>query len=78
MFKKDRATKFATLSIVFGSVVGLSLLLPGWRIVVVAATLIVATLGYVLLARCSGSSLRVNILPNISFLFVVYELLFLC
>jgi len=56
----------------------LSLLLPAWRIVVVAATLVVATLGDVLLARCSGSSLRVNLLPNISFLFVVYELLFLC
>ena len=32
--------------------------------VVVAATLIVATLGDVLLARCSGSSLRVNLQPT--------------
>ena len=31
---------------------------------VVAATLVVATLGDVLLARCSGSSLRVNLLPT--------------
>ena len=34
------------------------------RIVVVAATLVVATLGDVLLARCSGSCLRVNIHPT--------------
>ena len=31
---------------------------------VVAATLIVATLGDVLFTRCSGSSLRVNLLPT--------------
>ena len=30
---------------------------------VVAATLVVATLGDVLFARCSGSGLRVNLLP---------------
>jgi len=40
--------------------------------------LVVATLGDVLFTRCSGSSLRVNLQPNISFLFVVYELLFFC
>ena len=64
MFKKDRATKFATFSIVFGSLVGLSLKFSAWRIVVVAAALVVATLGDVLFARCSGSSLRVNLLPT--------------
>ena len=42
---------------------GLSLQLPAWR-VVVAATLVVATLGDVLLARCSGSRCRVNLLPT--------------
>ena len=31
---------------------------------VVAATLVVATLGDVLFTRCSGSSLRVNLLPT--------------
>ena len=31
---------------------------------VVAATLVLATLGDVLFARCSGSSLRVNLLPT--------------
>ena len=42
-----------------------SLKFPAWRIVVVAvATLVVATLGDVLLARCSGSSLRVNLHPT--------------
>ena len=34
------------------------------RSVAVAATLVVATLGDVLLARCSGSSLRVNLHPT--------------
>ena len=66
MFKKKRATKFATLSIVFWSLVGLSLKLPAWRIAaaaVRAAALVVATLGDVLLTGCSGSGLRVNLLP---------------
>ena len=40
-----------------------SLQFTTWRIVV-AATLASATLGDVLLARCSGSSLRVNLLPT--------------
>ena len=31
---------------------------------VIAATLVVATLGDVLFARCSGSCLRVNLLPT--------------
>ena len=31
---------------------------------IAAATLVVATLGDVLFARCSGSSLRVNLLPT--------------
>ena len=35
-----------------------------WRIVVVAATLVVATLGDVIFARCSGSCRRVNLLPT--------------
>ena len=46
------------------SVVSLSFKFTAWRIVVVATTLVVATLGDVLLARCSGSSLRVNLLPT--------------
>ena len=41
----------------------LSLQLPAWR-VVAAATLVVATLGGVLFARCSGSSLGVDLLPT--------------
>ena len=41
-----------------------SLQFPAWRIVVARATLIVATLGDVLLARCCGSCLRVNLLPT--------------
>ena len=40
----------------------LSLQLPARSIA--AATLVVATLGDVLFARCSGSSLRVNLLPT--------------
>ena len=44
--------------------VGLSLQLSAWRIVVAAATLVAATLGDVLFARCSGSSLRDNLLPT--------------
>ena len=42
---------------------GSALQLPAWR-VVVAATLVLATLGDVLLTRCSGSGLRVNLLPT--------------
>ena len=42
----------------------LSLKFSAWRIVIVAATLIVATLGDVLLTRCSGSCRRVNLLPT--------------
>ncbi len=42
----------------------LSFQLSAWRIVVTAAALVVATLGDVLFARCSGSSLRVNLLPT--------------
>ena len=67
VFKKKRATKFATLSIVFGSLVGLSFKFSTWWVVVatlVAATLVLATLGDVLLTRCSGSGLRVNLLPT--------------
>ena len=42
-----------------------SLQLPASRTAaLVAATLVVATLGDVLLARCSGSCLRVNLLPT--------------
>ena len=48
-----------------------SLQLSAWRVVVAAAAiratiaaLVVATLGDVLLTRCSGSSLRVNLLPT--------------
>ena len=41
-----------------------SLQLTARSIAVVAATLVVATLGDVLFARCSGSSLRVNLLPT--------------
>ena len=43
----------------------LSFQLP-WSVAPAAilATLVVATLGDVLLARCSGSSLRVNLLPT--------------
>ena len=41
----------------------LSFQLSAWR-VVIAAALVVATLGDVLFARCSGSSLRVNLLPT--------------
>ena len=44
-----------------------SLQLPAWRSIaatVVAATLVLATLGDVLFARCSGSGLRVNLLPT--------------
>ena len=40
-----------------------SLQLSAWR-VIIAATLASATLGDVLLARCSGSGLRVNLLPT--------------
>ena len=43
----------------FGSLVGLSLQLSSR-----AAALVVATLGDVLLTRCSGSGLRVNLLPT--------------
>ena len=47
----------------------LSLQLSAWCVVVsaaalVAATLVLATLGDVLFARCSGSGLRVNLLPT--------------
>ena len=46
----------------------LSFKFSAWRVVVaaaaVSATLVVATLGNVLLARCSGSGLRVNLLPT--------------
>ena len=41
-----------------------SLQLSAWRIVAARATLVVAALGDVLLARCSGSSRRVNLLPT--------------
>ena len=42
-----------------------SLQLPASRTAaLVTATLVVATLGDVLLARCSGSSRRVNLLPT--------------
>ena len=41
----------------------LSFKFSAWWIVAVAATLASATLGDVLFARCSGSSLRVNLLP---------------
>ena len=41
--------------------VSLALQLPS---LVAAATLVLATLGDVLLARCSGSGLRVNLLPT--------------
>ena len=41
-----------------------SLQLPASRTAALVATLVVATLGDVLLARCSGSSLRVNLLPT--------------
>ena len=40
-----------------------SLQLPASR-TAVAATLVVATLGDVLFARCSGSCLRINLLPT--------------
>ena len=44
----------------------LSLQLSAWWVVVSAAvaTLVLATLGDVLFARCSGSGLRVNLLPT--------------
>jgi len=42
----------------------LSLQLPASRTAALVATLVVATLGDVLFARCSGSSLRVNLLPT--------------
>ena len=42
----------------------LSLQLPASRTAALVATLVVATLGDVILARCSGSSLRVNLLPT--------------
>ena len=41
-----------------------SLQLPASRTAALVATLVVAALGDVLLARCSGSSLRVNLLPT--------------
>ena len=41
-----------------------SLQLPASRTAALVATLASATLGDVLLARCSGSSLRVNLLPT--------------
>ena len=41
-----------------------SLQLPASRTAALVATLVVATLGDVLLARSSGSSLRVNLLPT--------------
>ena len=37
--------------------------LPASRTAALVATLVVATLGDVLFARCSGSGLRVNLLP---------------
>ena len=43
---------------------GSSLQLPASRTAALVATLVVATLGDVLFARCSGSSLRVNLLPT--------------
>ena len=42
----------------------LSLKLPARSIAVARATLVVATLGDVLLARCSGSCRRINLLPT--------------
>ena len=42
----------------------LSLQLPASRAAALVAALASATLGDVLLARCSGSSLRVNLLPT--------------
>ena len=41
-----------------------SLQLSAWRVVVAARTLVVATLGDVLFARCSGSCLRINLHPT--------------
>ena len=41
-----------------------SLQLPASRTAALVATLASATIGDVLLARCSGSSLRVNLLPT--------------
>ena len=40
-----------------------SLQLPACRTAALVAALVLATLGDVLLARCSGSGLRVNLLP---------------
>ena len=37
--------------------------LPASRTAALVAALVLATLGDVLLARCSGSSLRINLLP---------------
>ena len=42
----------------------LSLQFPASRTAALVATLASATLGDVFLARCSGSSLRVNLLPT--------------
>ena len=53
--------------LIFGrtlAVESLSLQLPASRTAAMVATLASATLGDVLLARCSGSSLRVNLLPT--------------
>ena len=44
--------------------VSLSLQLPAWRVGRVAAALVLAALGDVLFARCSGSRCRVNLLPT--------------
>ena len=41
-----------------------SLQFPASRTAALAAALVVATLGDVLFARCSGSGLRVNLLPT--------------
>ena len=64
MFKNKRSTLIGCPSRVFGRtlvVEPLSLQLPARSI---AATLVVATLGDVLFARCSGSCLRINLLPT--------------
>ena len=63
--KNKRSTLIGCPSRVFGRtlvVEPLSLQLPARS--VAAATLVVAAIGDVLFARCSGSSLRVNLLPT--------------
>jgi hypothetical protein len=57
VFKKKRATKFATLSVVFGSLVGLSLQLPTRSIAIVAAIVVAAVV--VAVGRSLGALLLV-------------------